>query len=240
MADFYNAVMTNGGAALLTAALAGTAKIQFTHMAAGDGQYTEEERDPAVLQQATTLKSLKQTTPVSRVDKPSTQSVKLTSVLTNEELLAGYYLREVGVYAQNALDTTPTPILYAISIAKVPDYIPAYNGLTPTTSTQIFYATVDNSANITLQVPSGAYALASDVQDLRDDVDEIHEITDGIKLRIGKTEQNVLALFIGLELDESIQIAGGGGNIAIEDFEDSDGFALQRGTYDSDNHRVYA
>lgn len=35
MADFNNAVMTNGGAALLAATTAGTAKIKFTKLVTG-------------------------------------------------------------------------------------------------------------------------------------------------------------------------------------------------------------
>ena len=53
MADFNNAVMTNGGAALLAATTAGTAKIKFTKLVTGSGQpagplYSQsaETRDP--------------------------------------------------------------------------------------------------------------------------------------------------------------------------------------------------
>ena len=41
---FNNAVMTDGGARLLTMAQAGEIRIQFTRMAIGNGVYSEEER----------------------------------------------------------------------------------------------------------------------------------------------------------------------------------------------------
>ena len=44
MADFNNAVMTNEGAALLAQCEGGFAKMQFTAMVTGNGEYTEAEK----------------------------------------------------------------------------------------------------------------------------------------------------------------------------------------------------
>lgn len=165
MALFYAAVMTNDGAALLAAALAGTAKIEFTTLVAGDGEYTEGERSVAALQARTALKSQKQSVAFSSIVVESDTSVHLTAALDNEELLAGYYVNEVGLYAVDALDPDAVPVLYSISVAQVADYMPPYNGLTPTTIVQEYYATVDNSANVTIEAGAGAYALADDLAD---------------------------------------------------------------------------
>jgi len=165
MAQFYAAVMTNDGAALLAAALAGTAKIEFTTLVAGDGEYTEGERAVSALQQRTALKSQKQSVPFSSIVVETDTSVHLTAALDNEELLAGYYVREVGLYAVDALDENATPVLYSITVAEVADYMPPYNGLTPTTIVQEYYATVDNSVNVTIEAGAGAYALADDLAD---------------------------------------------------------------------------
>ena len=165
MALFYAAVMTNDGAALLAAALAGTAKIEFTALVAGDGEYTEGERSVAALQARTALKSQKQSVAFSSIVVESDTSVHLTAALDNEELLAGYYVNEVGLYAVDALDPDAVPVLYSVSVAQVADYMPPYNGLTPTTIVQEYYATVDNSANVTIEAGAGAYALADDLAD---------------------------------------------------------------------------
>ena len=163
MAQFYAAVMTNAGAALLAAAIAGTAKIEFTTLVAGDGEYTESERTVAALQARTALKSQKQSVAFSSVVVESDTSVHLTAALDNSELTTGYYVREVGLYAKNALLVGDTPILYSITVAQVADYLPPYNGLTPTSIIEEYFATVDNSANITITGGSGAYALADDL-----------------------------------------------------------------------------
>lgn len=163
MAQFYAAVMTNAGATLLAQAMAGTAKIEFASLVSGDGEYSEAERAVAALQARTALKSQKQSVPFSSVVVESENSVHLTAALDNSELVEGYYVREVGLYAKNALVSGSAPILYSISIAQVADYMPPYNGLTPTTIIEEYFATVDNSANITITGGSGAYAMADDL-----------------------------------------------------------------------------
>ena len=167
MAQFYAAVMTNGGAALLADAIAGNAKIQFTTLVAGDGEYTEAEHAITALQVMTSLKSQKQSVGFSSVVVESETSVHLTGVIDNKELVEGYYVREVGIYAKNILDDDANPVLYSIVVAQVADYMPPYNGLTPTTIIQEYFATVDNSAEITLEAGSGAYALAEDLQAIK-------------------------------------------------------------------------
>ncbi|MBD5469201.1 MAG: hypothetical protein HDR21_13810 [Lachnospiraceae bacterium] len=167
MAQFYAAVMTNGGAALLADAIAGNAKIQFTTLVAGDGEYTEAEHAVTALQVMTSLKSQKQSVGFSSVVVESETSVHLTGVIDNEELVEGYYVREVGIYAKNILDDEANPVLYSIVVAQVADYMPPYNGLTPTTIIQEYFATVDNSAEITLEAGSGAYALAEDLEAIK-------------------------------------------------------------------------
>lgn len=184
MASFYAAVMTNGGAALLAEALAGTAKIEFTALAAGDGEYSAEERSVTSLQARTALKSQKQSVGFSSVTVESETSVKLVAALDNEELTAGYYVREVGIYAQNVLDANPEPVLYSVCVAEVADYMPPYNGLTPTTIIQEYFATVNNSAEVTLVAGSGAYALAEDLQGQAEELEAFEEETKTERLKV--------------------------------------------------------
>lgn len=172
MADFYASVMTDAGASLLSDALAGNAKIQFTYLAAGDGEYDEAERTVAALRARTALKSQQQTVGFSSVTKETDTSVALKAALDNTELLTGYYVREIGIFAQDSEAATPVPVLYAIAVAQVADYLPSYNGYAPTTITENFHATVDNSAEITIEADMGAYALSDDLNDLSDKVDD--------------------------------------------------------------------
>lgn len=150
MSEFYGSVLTNAGISLLTRAMQGTASIEFTAFVTGDGSYSETERGSTALMARTALKNQKQSVPFTSVTRPTGQSVILNATVENEDLSSGYYIREVGIYAKNRDVTSEEAILYAVAVAKVPDYMPPYNGLLPTSITEQFITTVSNSAEITI------------------------------------------------------------------------------------------
>ena len=165
MGSFYSAVMTNAGAELLTQALAGTATIEFTAMKTGNGTYEAAERTTAALQERTDLKALKQSFAFTGSAIVSDTGIALAATITNEEVVEGYYINEVGIYARNSQVSGSTPILYSIAVAEVADYLPPYNGSAPTTITQNYYVTVSNSANVQIVIADGAYTLNYDEDD---------------------------------------------------------------------------
>ena len=173
MADFNNAIMTTGGAALLAATTAGTARLKFTKLVTGSGSYTDQEKTRGSLQARTSLKAQKQEFPFSSITMASETCVKLVALVSNATLDAGYYVNEVGIYAVDELDADAEPVLYSIAIANVADYLPPYNGLTPSTITQEYFATVDNALEVTIQTKTGAVALAEDLEALEAELEEI-------------------------------------------------------------------
>lgn len=183
---FNNAVMTNGGAALLTRAQAGEIKIEFTRMVVGNGSYTADEKTLAKLQQATKLKSQKNSYALSDVDIYSDHSVKVTALITNQDpvshatlVSAGYYINEIGLYAKPYGGASSTEVLYSIAVTSGTngDFMPPYNGYNPAQITQDYFATVNNSAEVTINT-AGAALLAEDANKLRDD-------TTKMKCKIG-------------------------------------------------------
>ena len=173
MADFNSAIMTVGGAALLAATIAGTARIKFVKLVTGSGDYTEPEKDRGKLQTCINLKVPVQEIPFSSISMASETCVKLVALVSNEELDVGYYINEIGIFAVNELDVEAEPILYSIAVAKVADYLPPYNGMTPSTITQEYFATVDNALAVTIQTNTGAVALASDLAALSERVEKL-------------------------------------------------------------------
>lgn len=183
---FNNAVMTNSGAALLTKAQAGQIKIQFTRIVTGNGTYTAEEKTLAKLQQATKLKSQKNSYALSDIDIFNDHSVKVTALITNQDpvtketlVTAGYYINEMGLYAKPQGAADSAEVLYSIvtTAGANGDFMPPYNGYNPAQITQDYFATVDNSAAITIN-STGAALLAEDANKLRDD-------TTGMKCKLG-------------------------------------------------------
>ena len=78
------------------------------------------------------------------------------SSITNHDdtqtLSAGYYIREIAVFAQED-DKSDTEVLYSIAVADVADFLPTYNGNNPILIIQKYYVTVDESKSVII-VPS--------------------------------------------------------------------------------------
>ena len=156
MAQYRNAVMTQNGAALLNKAQAGLCKIKFTRMSTGDGQYSESEKGIEELRKITSLKSHKQSFAFDSIKDQDDTSVELKASITNHDdtktLSAGYYIREIAVFAQED-DKSDTEVLYSIAVADVADFLPTYNGNNPILIIQKYYVTVDESRSA-ITVPS--------------------------------------------------------------------------------------
>lgn len=169
---FHNAVMTNAGARLLSRAQTGEIKIEFTRIAVGDGSYLPEEKTLGALQKRTTLKSLKNSYTLSNIDTFSDHSVKVTALITNQNpvtgqtlVTAGYYINEMGLFAKIKGGADSTEVLYSITTTTGDngDFMPPYNGYNPAQIIQDYFATVNNSAEITIQMNTGAVALVEDL-----------------------------------------------------------------------------
>lgn len=174
---FNNAVMTNAGARLLTRAQAGEIKIELTRIVTGNGNYTAAEKTLAALQERTALKSQKNSYPLSDIDIFSDYSVKVTALITNQDpatrktlVTQGYYINEMGLYGKPAGADDSAEVLYSITVTagENGDFMPPYNGYNPAQIIQDYFATVDNSAQVTIN-STGAALLAEDANKLRDD-----------------------------------------------------------------------
>ncbi len=175
---FNNAVMTNAGANLLTRAQAGEIKIEFTKIAVGNGTYSSAEKTLAALQARTALKSAKNSYALSDVDVFSDHSVKVTALITNQDPVTketlvsqGYYINEMGLYAKISGGASSTEVLYSITTTAATngDFMPPYNGYFPAQITQDYFATVNNSAEVTIETGTGAALLAEDANKIKDD-----------------------------------------------------------------------
>lgn len=174
---FNNAVMTNRGAALLTKAQAGQCKIEFVKIVTGNGSYSEAEKTLAALQARTALKQPKNEYRLSRVFVFSEHSVKVTALITNQDpvthqtlVTQGYYINEMGLYAKEQGAPDSTAILYSVTTTAGVngDFMPPYNGYNPAQITQDYYATIDNSMQVTIN-SAGAALLADDANVITDD-----------------------------------------------------------------------
>lgn len=153
---FKSAQLTAKGIALIAKAQAGRCAIQLTKAVSGNGTYSDGE----TLINRTALKAQKQTFPLTTVKVQNATNVYVKFIMTNKQasgnLTSGYYVTEVGLYAQ---DPDEGEILYAIAIGVKDqwDYMPAYNDLLPSTITVDFLTEVANASQVTLETPNSYY-----------------------------------------------------------------------------------
>ena len=143
-----NLVITNKGQELMAKLIAGTSTATFTKICTSDYDYTNTN-----LEELLTMYQIKQETLVSKVSRTDTTMVEVLGAINNTELTEGYYIRGVGLFAE---DSDGVEILYAISITTTPDYMPSFSGSTVSGVTFRLNTKVDNSSQVTLEVNPAA------------------------------------------------------------------------------------
>lgn len=174
MAEFKKIVITKKGQALMAKMIAGHGNIDFTKVAASETAYTD-----AQLEGLTSLSGVKQTTLVSKVTRTNGVAIQVEAAMTNTDLKTGYYMKTLGLYA---IDPDEGEILYGVSNATVPGWMPPYNGLTVSGAFFKLVTTVGNAENVSLNVDPGAVATIGDIQDLQEQIADLQAYvgyTDG-------------------------------------------------------------
>lgn len=162
-AQFNAAVITDVGRSLIAASAGSQTALEFTAMEAGSGIYTQEQAATAELEQATALKTLKQSFPISGTRKISDFVAVVKSVLSNEGLDTPYNWNEIGIFAR-LKGSGLTPVLFAIAV--IPEdggtQIPAYTSTTLMNISQSLNLEVSNAAAVTILVNHDTCELIED------------------------------------------------------------------------------
>lgn len=186
MAKFLPSVITELGEELLAKTIAGS-KIEFTRLVTGKGSYqaTEKERDE--LRKCTQLKNEVQEFTFSSIQIVNKKSVLLRTIISNKDIDFGYEMTEIGVCGREV--GTEDEILVALSVAEIPDYFPAYNGLRECQIVQEYYITVSDTSNVSITVDGGATLLVEDFLAYKESMDESLESL--VKINIGPAEAEI-------------------------------------------------
>lgn len=164
MSLYKSSRITNAGQDLLVQAISGDAKIQFTRIGFGAGEY---DSDSAIVGQ-TELKDERQSVSINALTSQGINTVVCSALLSNKELKKGYRINEIGLFAKDSSKTNSKEIMYAICIAEknYADYLPEYNGFAPVKVHQSFYIEVADSSDTTILVDDGITATKKYVDEL--------------------------------------------------------------------------
>lgn len=141
--------LTPQGAVLLSYALAGTARLEFTHVRIGSG--TDAGPNPTALTHPVL------TVPFQTI-VPADARATMTAVFNNSTLQTGFRMTEIGVYAFDPEDPY-VPCLYAYEYvpASRADFIPANEDRILETKL-ILMVFIGEAANVTIRLSQDLYA----------------------------------------------------------------------------------
>ena len=163
MARYNPVVITNTGQQILFRAIAGTYRIQFTEMAFGAGEHADGE-NVAVM---TELSDERQRVPVTDSAVATQNSVVVKARVDNSSLLAGYRIREIGIFCRNADDANSEDELYAVVIAPIPDYMmESTQGEAPMEFSYQFGLGVGAASQVVIQAAANGYYTQAEVDAL--------------------------------------------------------------------------
>ncbi|MEG6550185.1 phage tail protein [Desulfocurvibacter africanus] len=157
MANFNGLVLTTAGANLQDKIAVSGATLQFTRAAIGDGLWPAG-LDPTSL---TGLVSEKKSLAIQGLTDEGTGQHKISVLVDNTGLAVGFMTREIGVFAD---DPDLGEILYQVTSADSPDYLPPDGGATHIEMALDLLVVTSSTASVTAVINEGlVYARKEDV-----------------------------------------------------------------------------
>lgn len=184
---FRYAAMTKEGIKLLNNAQSGECVMEFTRIAVGDGQYSEEEKNRAELEKMNALKHEKASYEILSKKKQNDNAIILTTNISNYDveegkalITEGFYINEIAVFAREK--DSENEVMYSIAVVdgENGDYMPPYNGYNPAQIVQSYLVSVNNAEEAKIVVQPGAYALQQDLIDTQKELEKVKESTESI------------------------------------------------------------
>lgn len=155
MANWNGLVMTDKGIALQSKVQAGEV-LNITKLKLGSGTLPAETD----IRKLTDLIKPEQNLGIGGRE-PNGDYCKISATISNVGLEAGYYVRELGVFAQ---DPDDGEILYAYTTDGAPDYLPAEGGSTVISQEFSVNIAVSDTDKINVEIDPGALATMGYVQ----------------------------------------------------------------------------
>lgn len=206
MGAFKSAVITKKGQALLAKVIAGTTKLEFTKIKVSE---TTLSGDLASL---TGIGTIKQEEKVASVVRQNGANVKVSASFSNETLGAGYYVRNIGLYATDPQDGE---ILYSISVADestaTADWMPPFNGIGVSSLLVDLVTAVSNASNVSVTVDPSAGATVAQIVNLQEQIDDVRTF-------VGYEQDDVYGVEVDFTNKRFTRLAGAENMIAGADF----------------------
>lgn len=151
MPNWNGLIITHKGRELQAKVEAGKTTLNLTKMKLGAGALPGGQE----LEGLTDLVEPKQNVGIASKEVMKDGLCKISAIISNHDLNAGYYIRELGVFAE---DPDDGEILFAVTSDTAPDYLAAAGGATVVSQEFAVYIAVSNAADIKATIDPAALA----------------------------------------------------------------------------------
>ena len=142
------------------------AETAFTRVCTSSTDYSSSD-----LASLTAISGTEQENTEFSVARENDTEVAVSAIFSNTSLTDGYYLRTIGLYAE---DPDDGEILYAVAVESSGScYMPAYNGSTVSGASVRLVVAVGNADSVTLVMDDSAVATAADIANLQSQINSI-------------------------------------------------------------------
>ncbi len=165
MSQFSKLVVTQAGQELISGMLSGNVgSLRFTKISISAAEY-----DLSGLEKLTALSDVRQTSLISHTERSGESDITVEAALTNEQLSEGYYIRAIGLFAENPNSADGGEILFAVTVEQSGNcYMPPFNGITVSGAVVKLIVAVGNAESISIETNSAAVATVADIKRLED------------------------------------------------------------------------
>ncbi len=143
MANFPGLVLTQAGRNLQAKAQIGAA-LTFTRVALGDGTSNAPDAMTALANELLSLS-------IQEFEVVGDGTSRMRVIMTNEALETGFFVRELGVFAEDP-DTGEEQLYSYSNAGEQPDFLPAGGGATLVENIFDLYTVVGNAQNVTAKI----------------------------------------------------------------------------------------
>lgn len=178
MSQYNKTVLTRAGLELAKKAHAGQAKFGITRAVSSAEDWSDKSAQD--LEEATTIPNVMQNGTIMDVEEVESNNAAIGVSLkfTNKDLANGYHVRIIGLYVKE--EGTKNEILYAITTAISPEYIPSFADKVLYKFNMQMYLVIGKAQAVNVVIDEGTAVTRTQFDKYKVEVDKfIQEVTAG-------------------------------------------------------------
>lgn len=178
MSQYNKTVLTRAGFELAKKAHAGQAKFEITRAVSSAEDWSDKSAQD--LEEVTTIPNVMQNGTIMDIEEieSNNAAIGVSLKFTNKDLINGYHVRIIGLYVKE--EGTKNEILYAITTAVLPEYIPSFADKVLYKFNMQMYLVIGKAQAVNVVIDEGTAVTRTQFDKYKVEVDKfMQEVTAG-------------------------------------------------------------